>query len=94
MWWETKQFSTKIRKIFQTRFYYDISDLDHFIILHQTKFILRELDKKRGYVERSWFLDNHKNVVQGLRLNKKSCVVECVVQPGIGPTEKNRLFIR
>ena len=60
----------------QTRFYYDILDLDHFVILHQSKSLLKEIDKKRGYVKRSWFLDKYKNAVQGLRLTNRSCLVE------------------
>ena len=79
MWWDTKlhKICKKIKtQLIQTRFYYDIVDLDHFVILHESKSLLKTQDKKRGYVERSWFLDTYKNAVKGLRLTKRSCLVE------------------
>jgi hypothetical protein len=91
MWWDNTRHT--IHKKLQTRFYYDILDLNHFVVLQQTKYLLRELDKKRGYVERSWFLDKYKNAVQGLRLTKRSCLVECVIEKD-DPKELFRVYVR
>jgi hypothetical protein len=98
MWWDNKRHT--IQKIgsflsntrfLQTRFYYDILDLDHFIILHESKSLLGAQDKKRGYVERSWFLDNYRKLIQGVRLTKRSCLVEYNV--GLGDFAA-RVYVR
>ena len=95
MWWDNKRhtINRKIQTRLQTRFYYDIFDLDHFVILHESKSLLKEKDKKRGYVERSWFLDTYQNAVQGLRLTKRSCLVECVIEKD-DPKELFRVYVR
>ena len=93
MWFSEKYRTLRAPGKLQTRFYYDIFDTYHFVVLHETKGVLRAVDKKRGYVERSWFLDKYKNAVQGLRLTKRSCLVECVIEKD-DPKELFRVYVR
>lgn len=64
--------------MYQTRFYFDIEDDTHFIILDHTKKLLSQKDIDRGYVSREWLLKHFQNAIQILRLTKRSCLVEYV----------------
>ena len=78
----------------QTRFYYDIQDADHFVILHHSKKILLASDIDRGYVLRRWVINRFKNAIQPLRLTRRSCLVEYLVKSiGAIPIEKHRVFV-
>lgn len=63
----------------QTRFYCDIGDLDHFVILNAIEPIIRASDAARGYVDRNWAIRKYKNAISYIRLTKRSCLVEYFV---------------
>ena len=81
----------------QTRFYYDIQDLDHFVILSDIEPILRASDVARGYVEREWVIHKYKNAISHIRLTPRSCLVEYLVESlkaNLTPVETRRLYVR
>lgn len=81
----------------QTRFYYDVEDLDHFVILNQLEPVLRPVDVSRGYVDRGWVIKNFKHAIQHLRLTPRSCLVElCIdsMNADVGQKERARLYVR
>jgi hypothetical protein len=83
------------RFIVQTRFYYDIQDTDHFVIVNQTKSVLRASDLKNGYVNRDWVIRQFG--ISHLRLTKRSCLVEYLVdinENGVLPVEKKIVYVR
>ena len=59
---------SKIRNTIQTRFYYDMEDIDHFVILERTKRILLANDITRGYVDRRWVFDKFKHAIHPIQL--------------------------
>jgi hypothetical protein len=77
--------------LFQTRFYYDIDDDMHFVILHPTKKLLTYREVSAGHVHRSWLLQRFKNAIQILRLTHRSCLVEYALTPF--PVEKHRVYV-
>ena len=60
----------------QTRLYYDIEDIDHFVILEHTKRILSAKDIERGYVNRRWIIEKFKHAIRPILFTKRSCLVE------------------
>lgn len=81
----------------QTRFYYDIGDLDHFVILSAIEPIIRASDAARGYVDRNWVIRKYKNAISHIRLTKRSCLVEYFVDSLLTnsiPVERRRVFVR
>ena len=83
------------RFIVQTRFYYDIQDPDHFVIVNPTKPVLRAIDLKNGYVNRDWVIRQFR--IPHLRLTKRSCLVEYLVdanKTNVPPIEKRRVCVR
>jgi len=83
------------RFIIQTRFYYDIQDPDHFVIVNPTKPVLRAIDFKKGYVTRDWVI--RRFAISHLQLTKRSCLVEYLVdtnETGVLPVENKRVYVR
>ena len=79
----------------QTRFYYDIQDADHFVIVNQTTPVLRASDVTKGYVNRGWVIRNF--AISHLRLTKRSCLVEYLVdinETNVPPIERQRVRVR
>ena len=85
---------SKIRNTIQTRFYYDMEDIDHFVILERTKRILLANDITRGYVDRRWVFDKFKHAIHPIRLTKRSCLVEYLVKTNQFPIEMCRVYVR
>ena len=83
-----------LSKKIQVRFYYDILDIDRFVILPYTLSLFRELNKPKPYVNRSWFLDNYKNAVQCLGITNRSCLVEFLLSKTASPQELRRFQLR
>lgn len=74
------ELNARMHSCLQTRFYYDIQDLDHFVILQTGSAILRPSDVSRGYVNRGWVIRKYKHAIQHLRLTPRSCLVEYLVE--------------
>jgi hypothetical protein len=91
------ELNTRMHSCFQTRFYYDIQDLDHFVILQTGPSILRQSDISRGYVNRGWVIRKYKNTIQHLCLTPRSCLVEYLVESirlNLHPVEHRRVYVR
>ena len=91
------ELKSKMQSGFQTRFYYDIKDLDHFVILQTGPAILRQSDVSRGYVDRDWVFRKYKHAIQYLRLTPRSCLVEYLVESlrlNLHPVERRRVYVR
>ena len=78
----------------QTRFYYDIEDMYHFVILHQTKKILLEKDITRGYVHQKWVCNNFKKEINTLRLTPRSCFVEYLAESIDDIAEARHVYVK
>jgi len=78
----------------QTRFYYDIEDIDHFVILTHDGSVIRPLDVKRGYVTREWLKAKIEHAIHYLLLTPRSCLVECLVGKSNALIEKKRVYVR
>jgi len=82
----------------QTRFYYDIEDHDHFVILTRRAmgYLIKNADIKRGYVARKWLAENFNNAIQMCRLTSRSCLVEFLTdaRSSFGGKERLRLYVR
>jgi len=79
----------------QTRFYYDIQDTDHFVIINQTTPVINVSDLKKGYVNRDWVI--RRFAISHLQLTKRSCLVEYLVdthEKNAIPIEKKRVYVR
>jgi hypothetical protein len=78
----------------QTRFYYDVEDLDHFVILNHNGPVIRASDMERGYVCRDWLMKKFKHAIQYLRLTPRSCLVELLLSGKSNEQiEKKRVYV-
>lgn len=81
------------RFLVQTRFYYDIQDTDHFVIVNSTRPVAS--DCKKCYINRDWVIRHFG--IPHLHLTKRSCLVEYLVDIHNAralPVEKRRIYVR